>query len=108
MTAPDVVLLPDGRVDILSCSPAWWVAHGTRLSALRPVRLVKLTHYPDDPVGDDSRSAVDPDTGYYTFDPWPGVSFTVPPDAYDPTSWDYDRDGPVPPYSWSLPMTGQD
>ena len=97
MSAPDVVLLPGDGVDTLTCSPAWWVANGARLLAERQVRLVKLSHYPDDNIWDDSPSEVDPATGYYTFEPWPGVAFMVPPDVYDPSSWDYDSNCPVPP-----------
>ena len=90
MSSPDVVLNPEDGVDTLTCSPAWWVANGARLLAGRPVRLVRLTHYPDDPVWDDSPSAVDPATGYYTFEPWPGVAITFPPDADG--AWDWDDD----------------
>jgi hypothetical protein len=85
------------EADVVTCSPAWWVANAARVLAEEPVRLVRLTHYPDDAIWDDSASEVDPATGHYTFAPWPGVEFTFPPDCYDPTSWDYARDRPIPP-----------
>ena len=76
-----------------------WARHLRPRLAEDPPRVVRLTHYPDDPLWDDTPSEVDPATGYLTFGLWPGVRFAVPPDCYDPSSWDYEGDRPIPPAS---------
>jgi hypothetical protein len=80
---------------VFTCSPDWWRDNGTRAMAEQPIRLVRFTSYPDDPVYDDSPGEFDPTTRRARFGPWPGVEFVFPPDAYDPTWWDYERDWPA-------------
>jgi hypothetical protein len=80
--------------DTIFCSPAWWATNGNQLMAERPVKLVRLTSFPDDRVYDDTASRPDPLTWEVRFAAWPGVAFTFPPDGYDPSSWDYERQCP--------------